>query len=138
MIKPFLFLDTYWKIEIFQYTKGNAGIMLVRRNYDSSDIGVMYLDMIATMDMHEGLEYDELAIKNFAEYKYLVDALVEQEIVEEPHRYVEYPFAYTFKGINHIPIVRLKSNYANPIGTKLTEPKQNSHDMANSAKPAAK
>lgn len=138
MIIPFLFLDTYWSIDIFQYRKGNLGIMLVRRNYGANDIGVMYLDMIGTMDMHEGLEYDELAIKNFAEYKYLLEALVEQEVVEEPHRYIEYPFAYTYRGINDIPIVRLKPYFANLIGTKPEEPKQNSHDMANSAKPAAK
>jgi hypothetical protein len=138
MIAPFLFLDIYWKVEIFEYKKGNLGIMLVRKNYEASDIGVMYLDMIGTMDMEEELQYDELAIKNFAEYKYLLQALVEQEVVEEPHRYIEYPFAYTYRGINDIPIVRLKPNYANLIGTKPEEPKQNSHDMANSAKPAAK
>lgn len=137
MIRGILFLDTYWRAEVFQYKKGNPGIMLVRKNYDVSDIGVMYIDMIATMDMEEGLEYDELAIKNFAEYKYLLEALVEQEVVEEPHRYINYPFAYTFKGVNNIPIVRLKPDYANLIGTKLTDPKQNSHDIASSAKPAA-
>lgn len=48
----------------------------------------------------EGLESDELAIKDYAENEGMLDALVEQGIVQIPHRHV-------IAGFELIPVVRL-------------------------------
>jgi hypothetical protein len=56
--------------------------------------------MTCTVNM-PGLEMDELAIKNYSENEGLLEFLVEEGVLEEPHRYVE-------SGFVMIPVCRRK------------------------------
>ena len=64
---------------------------------DASD----HLPYMTCTVMVPGLEMDEVAIKSYSENEGLLEFLLEEEIIEEPHRYAESGFVV-------IPICRLK------------------------------
>jgi hypothetical protein len=129
-----LFLETKWKINIFSYDEGGLGIVLTRKNTEVMLAEDMYEDMVISA-WEPGLQDDEIAIKDFAESKGALKALVEAQIVQEPHRYIyaEYPY-----GVAELAVVRLKNLASNLKGIKVSKSKQNSQVIANSAEPAAK
>ena len=75
------------------YTDGKIRIQL----YDSKD-GTPYAT--ATSSIKENLEQGEVAIKDWSENKGILDFLVQNKIVKEPHRFVE-------SGYVKIPICEL-------------------------------
>ena len=52
----------------------------------------------------EGLEKDEIAIKNYSENEGVLDALIDANIVDKPHRYIN-------SGYVNLPIVRLNKDF---------------------------
>ena len=64
------------------YKEGGIRIQL----YDSKD-GTPYAT--ATSSIKENLEQGEVAIKDWSENKGILDFLVQNKIVKEPHRFVE-------------------------------------------------
>jgi len=64
------------------YNDGKIRIQL----YDSKD-GTPYAT--ATSSIKENLEQGEVAIKDWSENKGILDFLVQNKIVKEPHRFVE-------------------------------------------------
>ena len=75
------------------YNDGKIKIQL----YDSKD-GTPYAT--ATSSIKENLEQGEVAIKDWSENKGILDFLVQNKIVKEPHRFVE-------SGYVKIPICEL-------------------------------
>ena len=75
------------------YNDGKIRIQL----YDSKD-GTPYAT--ATSSIKEDLEQGEVAIKDWSENKGILDFLVQNKIVKEPHRFVE-------SGYVKIPICEL-------------------------------
>ena len=76
-----------------KYPNGSTRIQL----YDSSD-GCPYAT--ATSTIEGDLEEGEVAIKNWSENEGMVDFLVENNFVENPHRFVQ-------QGFVKIPICKL-------------------------------
>jgi hypothetical protein len=129
-----LFLEAKWTINIFSYDEGGLGIILTRKNKEVMLAEDMYEDMVVSA-WDPSLQDDEIAIKDFAENKGVLKALLEAQVVQEPHRYVyaEYPY-----GVAELAVVRLKNLPSNLKGVKPSKSRQNSQVMANSAEPAAK
>jgi hypothetical protein len=129
-----LFLEAKWTINIFSYDEGGLGIVLTRKNKEVMLAEDMYEDMVVSA-WEPSLEDDEIAIKDFAENKGVLKALLEAQIIQEPHRYIyaEYPY-----GVAELAVVRLKNLPSNLKGVKTSKSRQNSQVMANSAEPAAK
>ena len=67
------------------YKDGKIRIQL----YDSKD-GTPYAT--ATSSIKENLEQGEVAIKDWSENKGILDFLVQNKIVKEPHRFVEFGY----------------------------------------------
>jgi hypothetical protein len=129
-----LFLEAKWTINIFSYDDGGLGIVLTRKNNEVMLAEDMYEDMVVSA-WDPSLQYDEIAIKDFAENKGVLKALLEAQIVQEPHRYIyaEYPY-----GVAELAVVRLKNLPSNLKEVKASKSKQKSQSIANSARPAAK
>ena len=119
-----------WDVEILTYQNtGHIALCIV----EVSDSPMVEDYMISTKISY--LNQDEIAIWNFDNTAGVLDALVNAEVVEPAHKYVE--GKYGDLKIN-IPIVRLKISFMNLVGIKPSQPKQKSHSIANSARPAAK
>lgn len=80
-------------IKMETYNDGKIGIQL----YDSKD-GTPYAT--ATASTKENLEQGEVAIKDWSENEGILDFLVQNKIVKEPHRFVK-------SGYVEIPICEL-------------------------------
>jgi hypothetical protein len=129
-----LFLEDKWVVNVFSYDEGGLGIILTKKNHNAQIAAEMYEDMVISA-WEPGLDYDEIAIKDFAENEGALKALLKAQIVHEPHRfiYAEYPY-----GVAELAVVRLKNLPSNLKGIKTPKSKQNSQVVANSAEPAAK
>jgi hypothetical protein len=57
-------------------------------------------EVVASVNVPEDLDIDEVAIKNYSELDGMLDALLEAKVIEIPHRYV------TLGYVNH-PICKL-------------------------------
>jgi hypothetical protein len=106
-------------------------LVIVLYELDSED----FPDCIVVSLPLENLEYGEIGINSFGENLGMINALMDAEVVEHPHRYLLIPI----KDMKQtVPIVRLKHSFTNLLGYKIPEPKQKSQDVSNSARPAAK
>jgi hypothetical protein len=83
----------------------------------------------------ENLEYGEIGINSFGEKLGMINALMDAEVVEHPHRYVVVVVKDTKQTV---PIVRLKHSFISLLGIKVSQSKQNFGSIANSANPAEK
>jgi hypothetical protein len=106
-------------------------LVIVLYELDSED----FPDCIVVSLPLEDLEYGEIGINSFGENLGMINALMDAEVVEHPHRYLLIPI----KDMKQtVPIVRLKHSFTNLLGYKITQSKQKSQDVSNSARPAAK
>jgi hypothetical protein len=119
-----------WDVEILTYQNtGHIALCIV----EVSDSMMVEDYMISTKISY--LNQDEIAIWNFDNTAGILDALVNGEVVEPAHKYVKGKYGDLEI---HIPVVRLKNSFMNFVGIKDSQPKQKSHSIANSARPAAK
>ena len=125
-----LWKDKEYKVEIMVH-KRIDNLVIVLYELDSED----FPDCIVVSLPLENLEYGEIGINSFGENLGMINALMDAEIIEPPHRYL---FILVKDTRETVPIVRLKHSFTNLLGYKIPEPKQKSQGMANSARPAAK
>ena len=119
-----------WDVELIDYPKtGHMGLYIVEVSNDHNNVDDVLISMYV-----KTLKIDEIAIWNFDGLEGILDALLQGEIVEEPHDYVRKDHGDLRYDV---PIVRLKSSFMNLSGIKPSQPKQKTHNIANSAKPAA-
>jgi hypothetical protein len=118
-----------WDVELIEYQKsGHMGLCIV----EVADTDIVE-DHLITVYVRT-LKSDEIAIWNFDGFEGVLEALIKAEIVQEPHNYIEKNYA----DLRYlVPIVRLKNSFMDLSGIKPSQPKQKSHSIANSAKPAA-
>jgi hypothetical protein len=121
--------ERIWDVELIEYQKsGHMGLCIV----EVADADIVEDHLISVYV--KALKSDEIAIWNFDGFEGVLEALIKAEIVQEPHSYLE----KIYGDLRYIvPIVRLKNSFMNLSGIKPSEPKQKSHSIANSAKPAA-
>ncbi len=125
-----LWKDKEYEAEIMIHKRLN-NLVIVLYELDSED----FPDCIVVSLPLEDLEYGEIGINSFGENLGMINALMDAEVVEHPHRYLLIPI----KDIRQtVPIVRLKHSFVNLLGYKIPELKQKSQSMSNSARPAAK
>jgi hypothetical protein len=125
-----LWKDKEYKVEIMIHKRVD-NLVIVLYELDSED----FPDCIVVSLPLEDLEYGEIGINSFGENLGMINALMDAEVVEHPHRYLLIPI----KDIRQtVPVVRLKHSFTNLLGYKIPESKQNSQGVANSAGPAAK
>jgi hypothetical protein len=123
-----LWKEKEYKVEIMTH-KRLDNLVIVLYELDSEDLP----DCIVVSLPLEDLEYGEIGINSFGENLGMINALMDAEVVEHPHRYLLIPI----KDIRQtVPVVRLKHSFTNLLGYKIPEPKQKSQGMANSARPA--
>jgi len=123
-------LGKLWDVELIDYPKtGHMGLYIVEVSNDHNNVDDVLISMYV-----KTLKIDEIAIWNFDGLEGILDALLQGEIVEEPHGYVRKDHGDLRYDV---PIVRLKSSFMNLSGIKPSQPKQKTHSIANSAKPAA-
>lgn len=118
-----------WQVDLFSYKTGHLGIMITELQ-DDDDIAILGDDVMASIYV-KNLEKDEIAIKNYNGFTGLLDELVLAEFVELPHKFMRSDY---FGKEVLIPIVRLKKQSINMAGTGVDISKQNSQDIANSAR----
>lgn len=124
------FNDKQWDVELIEYQKsGHMGLCIVEVSNEDIVQDFLISTHIRT------LKQDEIAVWNFDGFQGILETLIEAEIVEEPHNYIEKIYG-DLKYM--VPIVRLKNSFMNLVGIKVSQPKQKSHSIANSARPAAK
>jgi CRISPR/Cas system-associated protein Cas7 (RAMP superfamily) len=129
-----LFLDEIWEVNIINYDSGGMGIVLTKRNIHAEIAADMYEDLVVSVPTN-GLKDDEIALSDANENKGIVNCLVKNNIVEEPHRFIYEQYTY---GVAELSIVRLKKSTPNLAGVKSSKTVVKSQHNANSAKPAAK
>ena len=124
------FNDKQWDVELIEYQKsGHMGLCIVEVSNEDIVQDFLISTHIRT------LKQDEIAVWNFDGFQGILETLIEAEIVEEPHNYIEKIYG-DLKYM--VPIVRLKNSFMNLVGIKVSQPKQKSHSIANSARHAAK
>jgi hypothetical protein len=123
-----LWKDKEYEVEIMIHKRVN-NLVIVLYELDSEDFPI-----VVSLPL-EDLEYGEIGINSFGENLGMINALMDAEVVEHPHRYLLIPI----KDIKQtVPVVRLKHSFVNLLGYKIPELKQKSQSMSNSARPAAK
>lgn len=80
------------------YSEGPVTVYLQSRNYPSGNVRIDLIDardhcpyMSVTVNI-EGLDENEVAIKNYSENEGILDVLVDEGIVKPPHRHVKSGF----------------------------------------------
>ena len=80
------------------YSEGPITVYLQSRNYPSGNVRIDLIDardhcpyMSVTVNI-EGLDENEVAIKNYSENEGILDVLVDEGIVKPPHRHVKSGF----------------------------------------------
>ena len=80
------------------YSEGPVTVYLQSRNYPSGNVRIDLIDardhcpyMSVTVNI-EGLDENEIAIKNYSENEGILDVLVDEGIVKPPHRHVKSGF----------------------------------------------
>ena len=80
------------------YSDGPVTVYLQSRNYPSGNVRIDLIDAIdhcpymsVTVNI-EGLDENEVAIKNYSENEGILDVLVDEGIVKPPHRHVKSGF----------------------------------------------
>lgn len=80
------------------YSDGPVTVYLQSRNYPSGNVRIDLIDardhcpyMSVTVNI-EGLDENEVAIKNYSENEGILDVLVDEGIVKPPHRHVKSGF----------------------------------------------
>lgn len=92
MTKSFKFLNFDCKVQIFTYNQGGIAIQLVAADFDC-DKQVSSGEPIATATVNiEGLEQNEVAIKNYSENEGMLELFRSLNFVDSPHRWVESGF----------------------------------------------
>lgn len=129
-----LFLDEIWEVNIVNYASGGMGIVLTKRNINATIASDMWEDLVVSVPT-KTLADDEIALFDANENSGIVDCLVKNNIVQEPHRFVYEEYSY---GVAELSIVRLKKDSTNLAGDKAKTSIQKSQYNANSAKPAEK
>ena len=88
------------------YSDETVTVYLQSRNYTSGNVRIDLIDardhcpyMSVTVNI-DGLDENEVAIKNYSENEGILDVLVDEGIVKSPHRYVN-------SGFVRIPICEL-------------------------------
>ena len=80
------------------YSEGPVTVYLQSRNYTSGNVRIDLIDardhcpyMSVTVNV-DGLDENEVAIKNYSENEGILDVLVDEGIVKPPHRHVKSGF----------------------------------------------
>ena len=80
------------------YSEGPVTVYLQSRNYASGNVRIDLIDAIdhcpymsVTVNV-DGLDENEVAIKNYSENEGILDVLVNEGIVKPPHRHVKSGF----------------------------------------------
>lgn len=80
------------------YSEGPVTVYLQSRNYTSGNVRIDLIDacdhcpyMSVTVNV-DGLDENEVAIKNYSENEGILDVLVNEGIVKPPHRHVKSGF----------------------------------------------
>ena len=80
------------------YSEGPVTVYLQSRNYASGNVRIDLIDAIdhcpymsVTVNV-DGLDENEVAIKNYSENEGILDVLVDEGIVKPPHRHVKSGF----------------------------------------------
>lgn len=80
------------------YSDESVTVYLQRKNYVSGNICLNLIDardhypyMCATVNV-DGLQENEVAIKNYSENEGILDVLVDEGIVKPPHRHIKSGF----------------------------------------------
>lgn len=127
-----LWNDKSYTVEVLLHMRTNNLAIVLSDAETEEDLFPDYIMASVPLD---NLEYGEIGINSFDEKAGMINALMDAEIIEAPHRYL-------VVGIKDrkqiVPIVWLKHSFMNLIGLRLSQLEQNSQDTANSAKPAAK
>lgn len=122
------FNDREWDVELIEYQKsGHMGLCIVEVSNESIVQDFLISTHIRT------LKHDEIAIWNFDGFGGILETLIKAEFVEEPHNYIEKNYG-DLKYM--VPIVRLKISFMNLVGIKISQSKQKSSSIANSASTA--
>jgi hypothetical protein len=127
-----LWKDKEYTVEILTHMRTeNLAIVLS----DAETLEDLFPDYIMASVPLDNLEYGEIGINSFGEKLGMINALMDAEVIEHPHRYLVVVVKDTKQTV---PIVRLKHSFINLLGIKVSQSKQNSGEYANSARPAAK